>query len=88
MRPQREWKEDVLETACERFKRRLSEEVAGVHREVNVVRLEMANLRVDTTQQMARMHTSLLRWMFVFWIGQLMTAIGIVATVLRVANLL
>jgi hypothetical protein len=88
MRPQREWKEDVLETACERFERRLSEEAAGVHREVNVVRLEVANLRVDTTQQMARMHTSLLRWMFVFWIGQLMAFTGIVATVLRVAKLL
>jgi hypothetical protein len=81
MKAQREWKEDVLETACERFERRLSEEIGAV-------RLEMANLRVDTTQQMARMHTSLLRWMFVFWIGQLMTAIGIVITVLRVAKLL
>ena len=88
MRPQREWKEDVLETACERFERRLSEEVAGVHRELSDVRLERASYRVDTTQQMARMHTSLLRWMFVFWIGQLVAFTGIVATVLRVAKLL
>ena len=88
MRPQREWKEDVLETACERFERRLSEEVAGVHREINSARLEVADFRVDTTQQMARMHTSLLRWMFVFWIGQLMAFTGIVATVLRAAKLL
>jgi hypothetical protein len=88
MRPQREWKEDVLDTACERFERRLSEEIAGVHREIAGVRLEMANGRADTTRRMADMHTSLLPWMFVFWIGQLMTAIGIVATVLRVANLL
>lgn len=81
MRPQREWKEDVLDTACETFERRLSEEIGGV-------RLEMANLRVDMTQRMADMHTSLLRWMFVFWIGQLLTAISIVVTVLRVAKLL
>lgn len=87
-REQREWKVDVLETACERFERRLSEEIAGVDGGLNDVRLEMANLRVDTTQQMARMHTSLLRWMFVFWIGQLLAFTGIVATVLRVANLL
>ena len=40
------------------------------------------------TQRMADMHTSLLRWMFVFWIGQLLTAISIVVTVLRVAKLL
>ena len=81
MRTQREWKEDVLETACEKFERRLSEGIGDV-------RLEMANLRVDMKQQMAHMHTSLLRWMFVFWIGQLMAFTGIVATVLRVAKLL
>ena len=81
MKLQREWKEDVLETACERFERRLSEDLGDV-------RLEMANLRVDMTQQMARMQTGLLRWMFVFWIGQLMATIGVVATMLRVASLL
>ena len=81
MKAQREWKEDVLETACERFERRLSEEIGDV-------RLEMANLRVDTTQQMAHMHTSLLRWMFVFWIGQLMAIAGIVFTMLRAVKLL
>ena len=70
MRAQRDWKEDVLESACERFERRLSEEVGG--------------LRVD----MARMHSSLLRWMFVFWIGQLMTMLSVVAMILRAVNLL
>ena len=74
MRVQREWKEDwkedVLELACERFERRLSEETG--------------TLRVD----MAGMHSSLLRWMFVFWIGQLMTMLSIVATILRAVNLL
>ena len=61
---------DVLESACERFERRLSEEVGG--------------LRVD----MAQMHSSLLRWMFVFWIGQLMTMLSVVAMILRAVNLL
>ncbi len=67
---QRDWKEDVLETACERFERRLSEEVGS--------------LRVE----MAQMHGSLLRWMFVFWIGQLMTTLTVVAMILRTVNLL
>ena len=95
MKIQREWKEDVLETACEKFERRLSEEIAGVHREIDGVRLEIAGVRVDmanerreVTTQMAHMHTSLLRWMFVFWIGQLMAAAGIVVTMLRAAKLL
>jgi hypothetical protein len=67
---QTDWKEDVLDTASDRFERRLSEGVVG--------------LRVE----MAQMHTSLLRWMFVFWIGQLMTMLSVVAMILRAVNLL
>ena len=67
---QTDWKEDVLDTASNRFERRLSERVVG--------------LRVE----MAQMHSSLLRWMFVFWIGQLMTLLSIVAMILRAVNLL
>ena len=66
---QRNWKEEVLETACDRFERRLSEEVGG--------------LRIE----MAQMHVSLVRWMFVFWIGQLAATISIVAVILRAVNL-
>ena len=61
--PLRQWKEDVLETAADRFERRLSEEL-GVFR-VEVVR-ELASMRVEN----AKLHTSLVRWMFFFWIGQ------------------
>jgi len=67
---QEDWKEDVLDTACDRFERRLSAEVGG--------------LRVE----MAQMHGSLRRWMFVFWIGQLMATLSIVAMILRAVDLL
>jgi hypothetical protein len=67
---QTDWKEDVFNTASDRFERRLSEGVAG--------------LRGEMTQ----MHSSLLRWMFVFWIGQLLTMLSVVAMILRAVNLL
>ena len=89
----------MLETAADRFDRRLSEELgmfrAEVAREFVQVRAEIAAARAENANEfaavrvdMARMNAGLLRWMFVFWIGQLMTVLSIVAMVLRVANLL
>lgn len=54
-----EWKKDVLESAADRFERRLTE-VEGT-------------LRVE----MARMEVRLIRWMFVFWLGQLAAMIAL-----------
>jgi len=78
-----EWKKDVLETAADRFERRLTEESAGL-------RLEMAGLRADLKSEiwllksdMARQHTSVIRWMFAFWIGQLGFTVAVVGVILR-----
>jgi hypothetical protein len=60
-----EWKKDVLETAADRFERRLTEETG--------------KLRVE----MAGMEVRLIRWMFVFWLGQLGVTMSIVAMILR-----
>ena len=54
-----EWKKDVLETAADRFERRVTEMVG--------------TLRVE----MARMEVRLIRWMFVFWLGQLAAMIAL-----------
>ena len=53
----RQWKQDVLEAASDRFERRLSEEGGGL-------RLEMAAIRLE----IARAHNSALRWQFVQWL--------------------
>ena len=76
-----EWKNDVLETAADRFERRLIEESAAL-------RLDVANMRADLKSEMARLHGSLLKWMFVFWIGQLGITLTIVGVVLRAVRLL
>ena len=65
-----DWKKDVLDSATDRFERRLTEETGM--------------LRV----QMARMEGRLIRWMFVFWLGQLGITLGVVATILRAVKLL
>jgi hypothetical protein len=61
----REWKKDVLETAGDRFERRLTE-VEG-------------SLRLEIT----RMHASLVKWMFVFWIGQFGVTLSVIAILMR-----
>ena len=60
-----EWKKDVLESASDRFERRLTDETG--------------QLRVE----MARMEIRLIRWMFVFWLGQLGVTLSAVALILR-----
>jgi hypothetical protein len=76
-----EWKKDVLETAADRFERRLTEESAAL-------RLDMANMRAEFKSDMGRLHGSLIKWMFVFWIGQLGITLTIVGVVLRAVRLL
>lgn len=60
-----EWKKDVLESAADRFERRLTDETG--------------KLRID----MSRMEVRLIRWMFVFWIGQLGVTLTVVMMILR-----
>ncbi len=78
---QKEWKDDVLTTATDRFERRLAEECA-------LLRVEMAALRAETSTQIkgteallrqdfAAGRADMFRWSFVFWIGQVGTIAAI-----------
>jgi hypothetical protein len=79
----REWKEDVLTSASERFERRLTEEISGL-------RLEMSNgfaaLRIELREGLANVRVDLIKWSFVFWIGQLVALSGVMAFMLRLAD--
>jgi len=63
-------KAEILQFVEEKFERRLSEEIAGVRgelaKEIASVRGELANVRAD-----------LIKWMFIFWVGQIGAIIGI-----------
>src|SRR5262245_22735747 len=66
----KDWSEHVLIAATDRFERRLTHEISllrqdfcgALHEGLAAVRGELANTRVE-----------IIRWSFVFWIGQVAT---------------
>jgi len=77
---QREWTEQVLSVATERFERRLTQEIAALR--VELMRELHAGLAA-VRQEIASVRVELIRWSFVFWIGQIAAMIGVLAFMLR-----
>jgi hypothetical protein len=65
----RRWRDDVLSMAGDRFERRLAEEIGG--------------LRAEMARQFADLRVELLKWSFLFWIGQFAAVSGMMAFLLR-----
>ena len=78
-----EWKKDVLETAADRFERRLNEESAALRLEMGNMCADLKNDIWQLRSDMAHRHRSLIKWMFAFWIGQLGFTVAIVGVILR-----
>ena len=70
------WKEDVLTVSAERFERRLAEEIGAFRSDMAK---EFAAVRVE----MAHMQVNLLKWSFLFWIGQFAAVSGMMAFLLK-----
>jgi hypothetical protein len=72
----KDWSEQVLSVAADRFERRLTEEIAGLrvelHEGLASVRHDIATTRVDWV-----------KWSFVFWTGHLAAMAGLLAFMLR-----
>ncbi len=72
-------KEDVIEISAEKFERRLVEEISKLRAE-DITKLdkriteEVSKLRID----MSKMYANLIKWMFIFWVGQ----IGVITAIL------
>ena len=83
----KEWSEHVLSVAADRFERRLTEEISALRVEVrdalhdglSSVRQEMASVR----QEMATTRVEMLKWSFLFWVGQIAAMAGLLAFMLR-----
>jgi hypothetical protein len=73
----RRWKDDVLMIAGERFERRLAEEMGAL-------RVDMSKAFAEMRTEFAEMRTELLKWSFLFWIGQFAAVSGMVAFLLKV----
>ena len=73
-RSQDDQKKDILEIVEEKFERRLSEEISNL----KVTLLEKIN-EVDTRlfKEMTKNKADLIKWMFLFWAGQLAVILGV-----------
>ena len=78
-RASRETSEDVSSAAVERFERRLVAEMSQVRLDIErgfgALRQELANTRAE-----------LIRWSFLFWIGQVAAILGMLAVMARVTG--
>ena len=75
-----EWTEEVLTAAVDRFDRRLTTEIASLR--VDFAR-DMATLRQDFTRDLSSVRVELLKWSFLFWVGQVAAIAGLLAFMLR-----
>ena len=69
-------KADVLTFVEEKFERRLSEEIGKV-------RQEMSAEFVRVRQEASESKVDLIRWMFLFWVGQVAVIFGILFAFFR-----
>lgn len=94
----RRWKDEVLALAGERFDRKLGEALGGLRldmaKEFAAVRVEMAKefavLRGEMAKEfaavrgeMAETRFTMVKWAFVFWVGQLVAMTGVMTLLLR-----
>jgi hypothetical protein len=97
----REWRDDVIEVCATRFERRLTEEVSklrleivqgdsGLRQEMSELggnlRREMMELGAGLRQEMSDGRFELLKWCFVFWVGQVVAVGAIVGVMFRFAR--
>ena len=94
-------REDVITACTERFDRRLAEEVSGLRVQIaqteSSIRQDMARmgaelreaiagLRVDLLDRMSTDRFDLLKWAFLFWIGQVAAIATVVGVMMRMSG--
>jgi hypothetical protein len=87
----RQWRDDVLTVTGERFERRFAQEMAALRvdiaKEFAGLRTEMAKesaeIRKETAVGLAQTHASLLKWSFLFWVGQFAATSAMMAFLLQ-----
>lgn len=83
----RRWKDEVLTVALGEFRLDMAKEFAAVRveaaKEFAAVRGEMAKEFAAVRGEMAETRFSMLKWAFVFWVGQLVAMTGIMTLLLR-----
>ena len=73
---QRSWTEDIMTACTDRLERRLVEESSKL-------RVDLAETRADLRHEMATGRVELLKWAFLFWVGQLAGVAALMSLLLR-----
>ena len=76
----REWRDEVLVIAADRFERRLSEEMGALRVEMAK---EFAAVRREMADGFAGIRVESIKWSFLFWIGQVAAVGGLMAILLK-----
>jgi hypothetical protein len=69
-------KGDVVAVVEEKFERRLTEEASKL-------RAEIGHLRGEMIERIESVRSELIKWMFVFWVGQIGAMVGILFAFFR-----
>jgi hypothetical protein len=70
--------DEVMTAAVERFERRIIEETSKLS-------VDMANMETRLSLRIDKVQADLLKWSFVFWIGQVIALTAIMSALLRQA---
>jgi len=70
-------KEDVLVFVEEKFERRLAEELSKVNEKIAETNTTLSEKIAQTNVKIAETKAEIIRWMFIFWAGQIGVMIGI-----------
>ena len=62
----------------EKFERRLTEEISGVKNEITQVRTDLITEISQVRSDLMEKHAETIRWMFIFWVGQVAVIVGII----------
>jgi len=66
---QAEQKRDTLEIVEEKFERRLSQEIGKLD-------VKITETKADLMTQISQTRADLIKWMFIFWVGQVAVILG------------
>jgi hypothetical protein len=74
---------DVIGVVTDRFERRLTDETSKLRLDIAGLRQDMAAGFAALRQEMADLRFELLKWTFLFWVGQFFAVAGLVAVLIR-----
>jgi hypothetical protein len=74
---------NVIALAEEKFEHRLSEELAKVRGEISTVKSDLEKRISEVKEESHKNQASTIRWMFVFWVGQIGAMLGILFAFFR-----